>query len=409
MGDVVLNGSLSAFELSNVLNFLNGSKKTGMLTLAHGSNEAYVFFRRGDLVYAASNQDALRLGSVLLRRKKITKEQSSLIDNSITARGKRFGEVAVEQGIMTSDELNAALKVQIAEVVYDAFMWNDGGFSFYDNFDLPPTAITISIDLPNLIMEGARRIEEYAQCLALLPDSSVVFRVVSSPETEKITLTLEEWKILFLINGQRTLEEICRDAGDDVIAVYRVVYGLSASNLIEPVHPSAADDDESKDVTTPVAPLFLTDHVPGDADETIRQSAAEFEATVRELRDRMSSDDRVLLISSDARLSYRDVVKQTVAQLTITTGEPAGAVFPLTNTEYTIGRHRDNSIRLIDVGVSGHHARLYRGPDGYVIEDLKSRNGVWINGNRTFHSVLKHGDRVQLGSTDMDYAVLFGD
>ena len=51
--------------------------------------------------------------------------------------------------------------------------------------------------------------------------------------------------------------------------------------------------------------------------------------------------------------------------------------------------------------------RAGRGPDGYVIEDLKSRNGVWLNGSRVFHAVLKNGDRVRLGTTDYLYEVLF--
>ncbi len=406
MGDEVLNGSLSAFELADVLTFLNGTHKTGMLTLAKGANEAYVFFRRGELVYAASNQEKLRLGATLLRRKSITKEQAEIIDESIISGRRRLGDIAVEKGILTPEQVSDALKIQIGEVVFDAFMWNDGGFMFYDGFDLPPQAVTISIDLSNLIMEGARRIEEWEQFLALLPDSSVVFRVVSAPDSEKITLTLDEWKILFLINGQRSLEQLCRDAGDDVLAVYRVVYGLSASKLIEPTQPRPEDDAEHpKDVTTPLVLLTVPEE---DADATVRQSSAEFEATLRELReDRDRSDDTNLLISSEAKLSYRDVVKQTVAQLTIVAGEPTGAMFPLTNNEYLVGRHRDNSIRLVDVGISGHHARIYRGPDGYVIEDLKSRNGVWLNGSRVFHAVMKHGDRLQLGTTDLDYTILF--
>ena len=54
----------------------------------------------------------------------------------------------------------------------------------------------------------------------------MVYRVVPKPQDEKVTLTADEWKILFLINGVRTLEELCHDAEDDPFQVYRVVYGL---------------------------------------------------------------------------------------------------------------------------------------------------------------------------------------
>jgi Domain of unknown function (DUF4388)/Inner membrane component of T3SS, cytoplasmic domain len=395
MSNASLAGSLASFKLPDVFTFLATSRKTGMLTLAtrdaNAEKEAYVFFRAGGIVYAASNQESLRLGSVLLRKKKITREQSASVDESIVRGGKRFGEIAVDKGILTPELLGEFLKVQVAEVIYDAFVWREGTFAFYDDFDLPSHAVTITVDLANLIMEGARRIAEWEHCLALLPDSDVVFRVVSDPQTEKITLSLEEWKILFLINGQRTLEDLCREVDDEALHVYRVVYGLFANKLIEPV-------DGSGDTTTrPVTAIA--------DDATMRhQGAVNFggDSTVIEM-----TDDTNLLVSSEARLSYGDVVRKTVAQLTIGSGEDAGKVYPLTEGEHRIGRLYDNDILLNDLGVSGHHARIYRGPDGYAIEDLKSRNGTWVNNTRVYHSQLAHGDQLRLGATDMTFEILF--
>ncbi len=376
-----LAGSLAVFKLPDIFTFLATARTTGMLTLAAGEHEAYVFFRAGQIVYAASSQESLRLGSILLRKKKITREQAAAIDEAIVRGGGRFGEIAVEQGVLSQEQIDDFLKVQVAEVIFDAFVWREGTFGFYDGFDLPPHAVTITIDLANLIMEGARRIAEWEHCLALLPDSQVVFRVVTDPQAEKITLSLDEWKILFLVNGQRTLEDLCRDVEDEAFNVYRVVYGLFASKLIEPVVGEASV-----------------------ADETIKQPVMNFggDSTVTDL-----SDDTNLLVSGEARLSYHDVVKKTLAQLTITNGEDVGQVYPLSEPEHRIGRLFDNDILLTDLGVSGHHARVYRGPDGYAVEDLKSRNGTWLNGARVYHSQLAHGDSLRLGATDMKFEVLF--
>jgi hypothetical protein len=393
MSNASLAGSLAVFKLPDRFTFVAATRKTGMLTLAAGEKEAYVFFRAGEIVYAASNQEQLRLGSILLRKKRITREESEAIDASVVRGGGRFGDVALQQGILTQDQIDDYLKVQVAEVIYDAFVWSEGTFGFYDGFDLPPRAVTITIDLSNLIMEGARRIEEWADCLALLPESSVVFRVVSDPQAEKITLSLDEWKILFLINGQRSLEDLCRDVDDDAFHVYRVVYGLLANKLIEAVSADAVREDAGH--TTPMPPM---------ADDTMRQSMASFggDSTVVEM-----SDDTSLLVSSEARLSYADVVKKTIAQLSVVNGEEAGKTYPLSEAEHHIGRLFDNDILLTDLGVSGHHARIYRGPEGYAIEDLKSRNGTWLNGARVYHSQLQHGDQVRLGATDFRFEVLF--
>jgi hypothetical protein len=388
-----LQGSLDSFQLPEVLTFLSTARKSGTLVVESLSWKSSIFFDGGALVYATSNQAALRLGELLVRKKKITAEQFEQIDTMIQHDGGRFGQIAVQQGVLTDDQLRDFLKIQVSEILFDAFLWKGGSFTFADEMALPPYATTISVDLANLIMEGARRIEEWEQCRHLLPDSHAVYRVVSSPEAEKITLSLDEWKILFLINGQRTLDDLCNDS-DDALHVYRVVYGLLSNKLIEPVAPPADDYVSGK------MPAMM---VP---DETMKQPPVNFggESTIRET----GSDDTNLLISSEARLSYADVVAPIVAQLTFANGESAGTVIAMTENEYRIGRQRDNEIQLGDLGVSGHHARIYRGPDAYVVEDLKSRNGTWLNGVRVYHSSLSDGDTLRLGETDFKYAVLFG-
>lgn len=392
-----LVGSLEAFELPEVLTFLSTTRKSGMLALASDRREAYVFFEAGSLVYAASNQDALRLSAILLRKKMITRDQHEAIEKLMAAHAGRFGQIAVEQGVLTDAQLRDFLKIQVSEILFDCFVWKNGTFTFAAQTRLPTHAVTISIDLSNLIMEGARRIGEWEECVRLLPDKHIVFRVISTPDKDNITLSIDEWKILFLINGKRTLEELCHDAPDDEpLRVYRVVYGLYANKLIEPAAAPLPWDDSTPGLTRPVTPIL---------DETVRQAPANFsnDSTVSEL-----PDDTNLLVSSEARLSYADVVKKTVAQLSIMSGDAAGTVIPLTEAEYLLGRGRDNQIQLTDLGISSHHARIYGGAEGYVIEDLKSRNGTWVNSARVEMAPLNDGDLLRLGATDLNYQVLFG-
>ena len=138
-------------------------------------------------------------------------------------------------------------------------------------------------------------------------------------------------------------------------------------------------------------------------DETMRQADVPRFGSESTIRDQQGDDDTSLLISEEAKLSYEDVVKPVVAQLRAASD---GTTIPIVEAEYLIGRHSDNGIRLTDAGVSSFHARIFRGPDGYVIEDLKSRNGVWLNGVRVYHAVLKNGDKLKLGASDYVYEVL---
>src|SRR5207253_98230 len=87
-------------------------------------------------------------------------------------------------------------------------------------------------------------------------------------------------------------------------------------------------------------------------------------------------------------------------KLVIEDDEAKRTVVPLTRDEYSIGRREGNVIRLTERNVSREHARLYKrsGPGGngakqvYVIEDLTSYNGVFVNGLRVNHAHdLMHG------------------
>ena len=394
MSDVGLQGSLSSFKLTDVLTLLSMGRKSGTLDVSNGERNSFVTFVNGALVYAGSNQEKLRLSAILLRKKKISRDQFEPIDRLMRSEGGRFGQIAVKRGVLSEDQLRDSLKVQVSEVLFDAFVWTSGAFSFSDELRLPDYAVTITVDLPNLIMEGARRIEQWEQCLQLLPDSSAVFRVVVAPKDEKITLTADEWKILFLINAQRTLNDLVRDADEDALTVYRLVYGLEANKLIETVKPLVAGNDTRRISEAP------------RSDDTMRQTAPLFhkEKTIPE---GSGGDDTSLLVSDDANLAYHDVAPQVIAQV-IVLDDSGNRTLPLTGTEYSIGRQKDNSIHLDDLGVSGYHARIFRSGDGYVVEDLKSRNGTWVNGTREAYATLKNGDLMRVGATDLRYEVLFG-
>jgi hypothetical protein len=70
----------------------------------------------------------------------------------------------------------------------------------------------------------------------------------------------------------------------------------------------------------------------------------------------------------------------------------------LASTEVRVGRAMDCAIRTDDAMVSRHHARIYWGGGGYVLEDLSSANGVYFQEQRVQSHLFKHGDAVRCGS-----------
>ena len=90
-------------------------------------------------------------------------------------------------------------------------------------------------------------------------------------------------------------------------------------------------------------------------------------------------------------------------------GPGAGKNFPLSATGHTtLGRSRRSDIVVPEDGASAQHCRIDREGDSYVVHDLGSTNGTWVNDARTERAVLQHGDRLKVGGT-VFMVGLFGD
>ena len=99
-------------------------------------------------------------------------------------------------------------------------------------------------------------------------------------------------------------------------------------------------------------------------------------------------------------------------KLVIEDDEGKRTVVPLSRDDYTIGRQEGNTIRLTERNVSRTHGRVRRNRAAngsgsvFVLEDLRSYNGVFVNGLRVAHAQdLQHGDLIQIG----DYRIVLQD
>ena len=73
-------------------------------------------------------------------------------------------------------------------------------------------------------------------------------------------------------------------------------------------------------------------------------------------------------------------------------------------SQLTIGRRSDNTVRLIDVKVSRNHAKILATAEGFLIEDLKSSNGTYVNGENIESHLLRPGDTITIGFTEFCFS-----
>ena len=93
---------------------------------------------------------------------------------------------------------------------------------------------------------------------------------------------------------------------------------------------------------------------------------------------------------------------KTGPALVVTEGPLAQTVIPLGTAQITLGRAPDSTLVIDDDYASSRHARLYPGDDGWIVEDLGSTNGTWIDRTRiTSPTVLPPGVPLRIGRTTL--------
>ena len=101
--------------------------------------------------------------------------------------------------------------------------------------------------------------------------------------------------------------------------------------------------------------------------------------------------------SEDAVAVDIDEVPSGAAMLVVKRGPNAGSRFALTKAVTTAGRHPESDIFLDDITVSRRHAEVKRVDDGYVVADVGSLNGTYLNRERVEEAPLENGDELQVG------------
>lgn len=115
--------------------------------------------------------------------------------------------------------------------------------------------------------------------------------------------------------------------------------------------------------------------------------------------------DKADLIEAQQQFSNPGVSKVMDSPiLEVLEGNEKGMKFKLTGTTITLGRREDNQVTINDPNVSRYHAQIVYDKDWWI-EDLRSTNGLYVNGKKTKKGLLKTGDEIKIGSTLIKFRI----
>ena len=238
---MAIKGSLKEASLPDVIQLLFLGRRTGCLALADRHNFGTIYFEEGHIVYAAIVNRRDRLGDILVKSGRITAETlQQAITKQESDREHKVGEILVQLGALKREELESYMRLQIEEAVYYLFTWTAGTFNFEAGVRPEQEDFLVRINPEMLLLEGARRVDEWSLIEKKIPSFDLIFSVdpthlgESAPE-----LSAEQLRLVPLLDGTRDVQAIVDESGLVEFEVGKALFGLITAGFAHRVGTSA--------------------------------------------------------------------------------------------------------------------------------------------------------------------------
>lgn len=229
-----LKGDFEGHFLASIIQLLCDEKKTGMLRVTSGQKVSKVYLNNGKIIYAMGSLKKGRLGQILKRDGIITEEQ--IQECLVVGREKKqfLGKVLVDKGYISLETLKKYNKEQVEDILYNLLFWKEGKFEYRDvEFNLEGMIVT-QLNPMKLILEAARRIDEMSVLKERIASDRSIFRLTDKGRSEqKMKIDADEERVLSYVDGKRPVRQIIEDSGYDEFIVYKVLYSMVSSGMLE--------------------------------------------------------------------------------------------------------------------------------------------------------------------------------
>ena len=257
---IALSGDLSVIPIGAVLQLLQIEARTGVLGVTDGKTEVTMLVRNGliDLVHARGAGSEFRLGRYFVEHGLVTPNEidNLLRDNATVPRAphgppesgarsavprdegsprKLLGDLLVETGRISREQLREGLARQSSELVYEVLRWPGGRFEFRRE-DTGPSASAVQLGLPvaSVVMEGFRRVDEWRVVEAGLGNFESVLHAdrmaIDAAQVDR--LAKAELKLLEMVDGERTVREIIEQSHMSSFDACKILFQLLEARLV---------------------------------------------------------------------------------------------------------------------------------------------------------------------------------
>jgi two-component system OmpR family response regulator len=225
---------LAEEPLPEILRTIHHHRVSGVVTATSGDVVKKIYLMEGNVIFATSSDRHDSLGAYLQRSALVSSGELSASNGRIDAsRGKRHGELLVEMGVLTRDQLRQVVTEQVKAILYSVFSWENGTVTFEVERIRKDELIQLGVSTPQAIVDGIRQLPDPRRVVSRLGPSWTVFDRGEVPvEASGVSWSAGELKLLSRVDGRRTLRDLITAGPGDVSANAKLVYAFWMLHLV---------------------------------------------------------------------------------------------------------------------------------------------------------------------------------
>lgn len=238
-------GDLRQTALPEMLAIIHQARVAGVIEAVRGEVSKRIFLENGYVVHASSSDIADSLGGYLRRVGRISEEEfHAAMQRRGRESGRRLGELLIELGTLTPAQTLQAIREHVEGIVWSLFAWEEGDVSFAIGAIDASALVRIQIPLRQVVVQGVKRAANAKSLVTKMGGKETLFGpAYKLEELIEVALDAEEYQLLAMVDGKRTLYELATKGPLAPPENARLLYAYSVLQLIRKVgvaEPSAA-------------------------------------------------------------------------------------------------------------------------------------------------------------------------
>lgn len=232
-------GDLAHTTLPEMLFTIYRFQVPGILEARREGLVKRVYVRDGAVLHATSSDIEDSLGGFLKRTGRLPGDQYDSLMHQRAETKRRFGALVVERGLLGPDEVYSSIREQVEAIVWSLFYWQEGEVAFRIGEFAAIEQVRIQVPVRQVILAGIKRAPNPKILVARLGRKETVFEPsFQSEELIETGLDKVDFTLLKLVDGKRTLFEVCTQGPLPPADNAKLMYAFQVLQLIRRTEPS---------------------------------------------------------------------------------------------------------------------------------------------------------------------------